>query len=270
MKIPQTLTLITLISLGCIPLLYGDVPARIEVKGKVYEGQIRWMPSSKRYAFTMKGSGGAATETQYSPNDITRKQVQKPANWDDLLKTARSSSPNSALPGLNKMVDDYKMLEWDEQAAFVIGTILLRSNKYDDFLRVASKVVEDNPRAAAASNMAPLYWKAMIETGKTGGGKLDKMLDYAISTAPTPIAAKALIARGDQLMKAGKPRDALKDGYLRCVLLYGREKDAHAEALYRAALAHDQLQESTYAEKMRQTLFSRYGNSTWAQKARGN
>ena len=52
--------------------------------------------------------------------------------------------------------------------------------------------------------------------------------------------------------------------------MYGREKEAHAEALYKAAAAFDELQQAPYADKMRQTLLSRHKDSPYAQKLRGN
>ena len=82
--------------------------------------------------------------------------------------------------------------------------------------------------------------------------------------------AGALIVRGDMLKKEGRTADALKDGYLRCVFLFVQEKTAHAEALYKASLAFDELHQPTYAERMRQTLLSDHKDSEFARKLRGN
>ena len=271
MKSSRIFAMAALVALGAAPAVFGNVPAKVEMtNGQVYECKIRWMPASKKYAITRAaGAGGAAVEQQVSPSAIVRKQIAPPAGWRELLQQA-SKSPDAAMPRLLQLVDEYKMLDYDEQAAYVIGQIYLKRNKYDDFIKVAEKVVQDNPAAASVSVMAPLYWTSLIETGKTAGGRLEKMLDGAVASAPAGVAAKALVARGDLLKKAGRTRDALKDGYLRAVFMYGREKEAHAEALYKAAVAFDELQQAPYADKMRQKLLSLYKDSPYAQKLRGN
>jgi len=249
----------------------ADVPARIELdNGNVIDCELRWMPASKRYVITRQpAGGGAAIEQQVTASQIVRKQIAPPAGWRELMVQA-GQNPNAALPQLLRIVDQYNMLEYDEQAAFVIGTIYLKSGRAKDFIKIAEKVIQDNPAAAMSSQMAPVYWKALIETGSTAGGRLNKMLDGAVAAAPRPIAAMALIARGDQLRKAGQLRDALKDGYLRVALLFTQERDANAEALYKASLVFDELNQATYAERMRQELLSRHRTSEFAEKLRGN
>ncbi|MGI5869686.1 MAG: tetratricopeptide repeat protein [Kiritimatiellia bacterium] len=271
MKFSRLFTMAALVALGAAPVALGNVPARVEMaNGQGYDCRIRWMPASKRYAITRPtGTGSGAMEQQVTPAEIVRKQVAPPPGWSALVQQA-AKAPDAALPKLLQLVDEYKMLEYDEYAAFIIGQIYLQRNRHNDFIKVAEKVIQDNPAAASRSKMAPLYWTSLIETGKTAGGQLEKMLDDAVANASTDIAAKALVARGDQLKKAGRTRDALKDGYLRVVFLYGREREAHAEALYKAAVAFDELQQTPYADKMRQTLLSRYKDSPFAQKLRGN
>lgn len=271
MKCSRIFTMAALVALGAAPLAFADVPAKVEMdNGQIYECKLRWMPASKKYAITRSaGAGGTAVEQQVSPSQIVRKQVAPPAGWRELIQQA-GKSPAAALPRLLQLVDEYKMLDYDELAAMVIGQIYQKQGKHAEFIAVAEKVAQDNPAAASASKMAPYYWASLIETGKTAGGKLEKMLDDAVATAPSDVAAKALVARGDLLKKAGRTRDALKDGYLRCVFMYGREREAHAEALYKAAIAFDELQQAPYADKMRQTLLSRYKDSPYAQKLRGN
>lgn len=253
---------------GAFSAARADVPAKVELSSGVIECKLRWMPASKKYVI-IRGVGGQAMEQQVNPSEILRKQIAPPAGWTDLLVLA-SKSPDAALPKLLQIVDEYKMLEYDEQAAFVAGTIYMRKGKPEDTIKICEKVTLDNPAAASISQMAPVYWAALLETGRGAGGKLDKMIAEAITSAPRPIAAQALVVRGDSLKKAGRTRDALKDGYLRCALLYTQEKDANAEALYKASLAFDELRQATYAERMRQTLLTKHRNSEFARKLRGN
>ncbi len=144
MKSSRIFAMAALVALGAAPAVFGNVPAKVEMaNGQVYECKIRWMPASKKYAITRAaGAGGAAVEQQVSPSDIVRKQIAPPAGWRELLQQA-SKAPDAALPRLLQLVDEYKMLDYDEQAAYVIGQIYLKRNKYDDFIKVAEKVVQD-------------------------------------------------------------------------------------------------------------------------------
>lgn len=254
---------------GAFSVARADVPAKVELSSGVIECKLRWMPASKKYVIVRTAPGGGAMEQQVDPSEILRKQIAPPAGWKDLLLLA-SKSPDAALPKLLQIVDEYKMLEYDELAAYVAGTIYMKKGKPEEVIKISEKVTRDNPSAASLSQMAPVYWAALIATGKTSGGNLDNMIAEAITSAPRPIAAQALVARGDILKKAGRTRDALKDGYLRCALLYVQEKDANAEALYKASLAFDELRQATYAERMRQTLLTKHRNSEFARKLRGN
>ncbi len=249
----------------------ADVPARVELaNGTVIEARLRWMPASKRYVIIRPAPGGGpAVEQQVQPSQIVRKQVAPPAGWRELVQQA-AQSPDAAIPRLLRLVDEYKMLEYDEQAASILGTLYLQRGRAEDFIKVAEKVIQDNPGAATTSVMAPLYWEALIATGKTAGGQLNTMLTTAVASAPRPIAAKALIARGDIHTRENRHRDALKDGYLRVALLFTQERDANAEALYKASKAFDALNQVTYAERMRQTLLTRHRTSEYATKLRGD
>lgn len=247
----------------------ADVAAKVELtNGNVVEGKLRWMPASKKYALT-RTVGGAAVEQQVTPSEIVRKQVAPPAGWRELVQQA-AKSPDAALPKLLQTIDEYKMLEYDEQAAYYAGSIYLSKGKPQDVIKICEAVTLDNPSAASVSPMAPVFWEALIATDKTAGGKLEKMLTEAVVSAPRPVAAKALIARGDMLKKAGRTQDALKDGYLRCIFLYAQEKNAQAEALYKASVAFDELRQATYADRMRQNLLSLHKDSQFARKVRGN
>ncbi len=253
---------------GAFSVARADVPAKVELSSGVIECKLRWMPASKKYMI-IRGVGGQAMEQQVDPSEILRKQVAPPADWKELEQLVYKN-PDAALPKLLQIVDEYKMLEYDERAAYYAATLYMKKGKPEEAIKVCEKVTQDNPAAASLSQMAPVYWSALLATGKTSGGNLDKMIAEAITSAPRSIAAQALIARGDSLKKAGRTRDALKDGYLRCALLYTQEKDANAEALYKASLAFDELRQATYAERMRQTLLTKHRNSEFARKLRGN
>ena len=132
---------------------------------------------------------------------------------------------------------------------------------------VKEAVIASKPEAGTTSDLAPVYWEAMLATGRTG--RLAPALEEAIKSAPRPVAARAHTLRGDLLKSENRPRDALKDGYLRTITLFRDVRDAQPEALFKAAVAFEALQQVQYAESMRQRLLSGYADSDYAKRLRG-
>jgi len=235
-------------------------------------GEIRWEGSSQRYAITYRAPGGgtAMTTIRHSPAEILEMRVAKPANFDQLMTQVRSATPDTAIPGLTKIVADYKMLEWDANAAQVIATIHNNARRWEETIKLGDKVVDENPGAGATSIFAPLYWTAMLRAGSGKNfSKIKGWVDTAIATAPRPVAAAALNVRGDMLSADKKYKEALAEGYLRAALMYTNERDANAEALYKAAETFDLVGQTSYAEKMRDRLFSFHRTSVWTRRLQG-
>jgi TolA-binding protein len=67
-------------------------------------------------------------------------------------------------------------------------------------------------------------------------------------------------------MKQGNYKDALLDGYLRTVVLFGDIKPTQPEALYKAAQCFDQLGQGPYAERMRKKLLADFPQDPYAQR----
>jgi len=234
-------------------------------------GELRWEASSQKYAITYRTPGGTGNTTmRYSPNEIIELRVQKPANFDQLMTQVRGATPDTAIPGLTQIVTNYKMLEWDANAANVIATIHNKARRWEETIKLGDKVTDENPGAASTSILAPLYWTAMLRAGSGKNiNKISGWIDTAVATAPRPVAAAALNVRGDMLKAAKKPKEALAEGYLRAALMYTNERDANAEALYKAAETFDEIGQTSYAEKMRDRLFSYHRSSTWAKSLQG-
>ena len=109
-----------------------------------------------------------------------------------------------------------------------------------------------------------MYWQALLKTGK--GARLNDLITKAIAEGGREASAAALVMRGDMLMERKEALNALKDGYLRVVVLYENVKDIQPEALYKAAKAFDSLNRTADAERMRSKLRSKYAQSEYARK----
>lgn len=239
----------------------AEVKAKIILEGIETPCMLMWKPASKVYVVKQ---GNMTREV--SPESIQAMVVAPPAGWDEIMKRVRSANPATAIPQLQKVMQDYVMLEYDGKAGAIAAQIYLKQGKAQEALKICEKVVQTNKRAAYASDMAPFYWEALIATGKTAS--LPNMLNRAISSGNRTISAAALIARGDLLRSEDKNMEALKDGYLRVVYLYNSETSKQPEAIYKAFETFNKLGQTTYAEKMRSLMLknSTYKKSEWAKK----
>lgn len=243
---------------------YADVSAAIQVReGSQTVNQnvsIRWQSTSKQYVVTRKDS---AVTYNLKPEAILQKRVVAPADWAKVR-----AAPAANIARLEAIVSEYLMLDYDELAAGLLARVYLADKKPQNAIKVCEKIIAENPAAAYASAMSPFYWQALMITGKTAG--LDKMFDNAALYASNGTAARALIFRGDLYTKESRLKDALKDGYLRVVFLYRSEPAARAEALFKAAETFDKLNQTSYAERMRQQLLTQHADSEHAKRLRGN
>ena len=249
-----------------------DVKGRITlVDDRELTGLITWKPVARQYSISIQAAGGATTTQSIPVDKVKSIRVVKPEGWDALEAEIRGGKATAAtLPKLQKIMDDYTMLQYDALAARYILELHLRANRPEEAMKIADKLIQGDPRAASTSEAAPSIWKAMIATGKTT--RLERYLDEAVRGGSRVVSAKALVARGDLLAKNGDMKAALKNGYLRVVCLYGDIPEVQPEALYKAGDAFEKAGQVSYAEKMRQRLLQnpRYQNSSWARKLRGN
>ncbi len=255
----RTTLLVGAALLAAPSLLHADVMARITRKsGGQIQGMTRWQAANKKYVVTVK-QGQVDTLMEVPVADVANVQVQAPPNFKQAIQ-----AKNTAV--LEKIMKDYTMLQYDAEAGYVLARIYLGQGKNADALRACKSVLNANPNAIH-TNLAPVYWKALLANGQ--GADLAPILDAAIREDPPAVAAGALLVRGDLLRADNKLKEALTDGYLRVVALYRAQREVQPEALAKAAEVFEQLQQPQYAQKMRQELLTRYADSAEANKLRG-
>lgn len=246
----------------------ADVPAKIKLspEGADIQCQLRWLPVDKVYLVTAKSPNGATSEQRKKPEDIYSFVVQPPKGWQNILAQL-NKSPESVVPQLQAIAKEYKMLQYDCEAGRLLGTIYLKKGNPAQALKLMNEIKTGNAKACSDSRMAPVYWQAMVDAKQTNG--LAGLLERGAQSTDRLVAGKACVLRGKFLMQENKPKDALKDGFLRAALLFGDQPEVQAEGLYEAALAFDKMNQSTQAEKMRAQLLSKYRNSPFAAKLNG-
>lgn len=243
---------------------FADVPGQIWKKGdnRPLTGAIRYLPASKTYVVT--GKGGAALNIPLA--EVGRISVEKPAGMDAATQMVNAGRFAQAIPVLQKIAADYKMLEWDAVATRYLAQATLKAGQPADAVTICEQIIADNPAAAYSGEMAPVYWEALLQAGRESA--LLRALGKAVESGDRVIAAQAQIKRGDILKKKGNPKEALVDGYLRVVTLFQSVEQVQPEALFKAMQCFEELKEPTHAERMRKLLLGKYPQSEWAQQAK--
>lgn len=248
--------------------VFGDVPGSItDSKGETHKGQVRWSARDKAYVITNKG-----IELTIKAADVDELDITKPAGYDEAVEKVNKGTPSSAIPVLEKIVKDYKRLQWDKSAGRFLAQAYIDTGKADAAEKVCSDIISMDATAAYKGDLAPAYWSALLALGKTS--KLETTLDKAFKTGDRFSSGAALLVRGDMIIKDGNEsvdacRKALVDAYLRVVLLYREERLAdrlQPEALFKAARCFEKMGQSGRADQMRSELKRSYGSSPWASK----
>lgn len=256
---------------GAALLARADVNAQVVLAdgdGRPVPCSIRWLPVDKVYNVTMKAEGNP--QRRVKPEAILKMRVEPPKGWSEIAKRA-AADPKAAtgpLRGqLEQIAGNYKMLQYDGEAGKLIAEGFLKQNNPNGAIDACKKIMAGNKDAGWNSAMAPAYWQALLDANKIG--EVQPLLDKGVTASEQAVSMMACIRRGDLYMKKNEPKLALKDGYLRAVLLYRDQGEARAEALYRAGEAFEKAGQNTYAERMRDELRSKYSRTSWGKKLLG-
>lgn len=234
------------------------------VNGGQTRGELRWKNSAKEYeVVTDKGS------FTFPEDQVERVVVNPPAELAAAVKRVQSNSNlAAAITTLAEIAKDYRHLTYDREATRWLAEAYNKQGNPAKAISACETVIRDNAEAAYMGDMAVAYWDALIKDGKAS--KLNLLLEKAIASGDKSAAAFALVKRGDAAMARGTARvnceEALRDGYLRVILLYAdAASEAYAEALYKGAKAFDGMGQGARADKLREQLKSECPSSSWAR-----
>jgi outer membrane protein assembly factor BamD (BamD/ComL family) len=241
----------------------ADVTGSIITKDeKSFTGVIKWKASARVYVVSTK-----SVDLELQREQIKEMTIPEPAGYKEAIKAVQEGRPQQAIAVLERVAQDYVMLQWDEPATRALAEAYLGSGDTAKALSACDKVIAAKPEAAYAGEMAPLYWQVLLKASRTS--KLEDLLEQAIKSGSQEATAVALIMRGDILFAKADFKGALKDGYLRVITLHRSVRSAQPEALFKAAKAFDQLNQAPRAETMRKQLLTEFGSSDWASQVKG-
>lgn len=260
----KNVTLVCMVSLLMTGAVFGQVQGTIvNTDGKTFPGLLKWKVQSKAYSVAANNM-----DMEIPLASVADIQVAKPKDLDSAEKQIAAGNSATAIPLLEKVSKDYFMLKWDKPAIRLLAEAYLRSGDMEKALKICDAMIAADPSAAYLGEIAPMYWQVLLKLNRTA--KVEELVLKAIKSGDRLASAFALIMRGDLVLATGETPDnslkALRDGYLRVVLLYKSEKEAVPEALYKAAKCFEKAGQSARAEQMRSELKKDFSTSPWAQK----
>ena len=231
------------------------IQGTLSTETETLTGEIKWQGRNKQYVISVK-KGSTAVDMERKLEDVVKLDIPKPAGYDKAVEQVEAGNGASAIPTLAKIVADYRMLQWDKPAGRYLALAYLASGNAQKAYEACSPIISEDKAAAYSGDLAAAYWQALLKLGKTS--QLESLLKKAATSGDRASSAAALVMRGDIIVSTSndapdKLKDALRDGYLRVVLMYqdaacARER---AEACLKAAQCFDKLGQAARAEKLR-------------------
>lgn len=243
-------TLILSLAALAVPELFA-IQGTISTDAETFAGDIKWHAREKKYIVEK----GKITK-EFKLADVTGIDVAKPAGFDKAVQLVQDGQGASAIGTLTKIVSDYRMLKWDKPAGRYLAMAHLAAGNAQKAYDACQAIVSEDKSAAYSGDLAAAYWQSLLKLGKTE--QLEGLLKKASASGDRQSSAAALVMRGDIIVagsndKPDELRRALRDGYLRVVLMYQDAPCAreHAEACLKAAQCFDKLGQSARAEQLR-------------------
>lgn len=214
-------------------------------------GDVKWHARDKKYIIEK----GKITK-EFKLADVTSLDIPKPAGFDKAVQAVENGQGASAVATLTKIVADYRMLQWDKPAGRYLTLAHLAAGNTQKAYDVCSPIVAEDKSAGYSGDLASAYWQALLKLGKRE--ELEKMLKKAATSGDRQASAAALVMRGDIIVAASHDspaelKKALRDGYMRVVLMY-QDADCvreRREALRKAAGCFDKMGQAARAENLR-------------------
>ncbi len=253
---------------GAAPLLAqvaAGVPGVLKVNNRDFPGMVRWWPSAKEYSVSDVKTG---VEIRHPLAAVQSMRIARPKELDPAIAAVKANTGASAIAALIKIVNDYAMLQYDEEATRWLAEAYLQTNNGAEALKAIEKITTQRPQAAYLGDLATVYWRVLLRENRTA--KLDELLENAVKSGDRAASAAALILRGDLILKSGDTQEhhtrALKDGYLRVITLYRGIRAVQPEANYKAAKSLEKLGMSSRAQERRDLIRKEFPGSEWANK----
>ena len=227
------------------------IQGSVSTETETVSGDVKWYGRDKKYVIEM----GKITK-EFKLAEVTSLDIPKPAGYDKAVSAVVAGQGASAIPVLTKIVADYRMLQWDKPAGRYLAMAHIAAGNAQKAYDVCSPIIAEDRSAGWSGDLASAYWQALLKLGKTE--QLEGLLKKAATSGDRASSAAALVMRGDIIVSTSNDapealKQALRDGYMRVVLMYQDPecRRERADALIKAAACFDKLGQAARAENLR-------------------
>ena len=227
------------------------IQGSVSTETETVSGDVKWHGRDKKYVIEK----GKVTK-EFKLADITKLDIPTPPGYDKAVQQVENGQGAAAVPILTKIVADYRMLQWDKPAGRYLALAHIAAGNAQKAYEVCAPIVNEDKTAGWSGDLAAAYWQALLKLGKTE--QLEGLLKKAATSGDRPSAAAALVMRGDIIVSSSNDapeelRKALRDGYMRVVLMYqdAECRRERGEAMLKAAACFDKLGQAARAENLR-------------------
>lgn len=202
----------------------------------------------------------------YTPGQVRKAVADKPQYFDKAAAALRAGNADAAVAGLEKIVSDYRGLEWDVRAMPYLAQAYSAKGDYLKAERAFDKLFEQSPGLKKNSDLNVAYAEVLLKAKKMSS--LESHLSDMISSGDRKAAAFAQLMRGNIELQRQDYKAAAKD-YLRTVYFFRNQTEVMPEATFKLAEALDKMRDKR-AREWYQTVVDSYPGTEFASKARAN
>ena len=118
------------------------------------KGDIKWQGRSKSYAVSFK-KGNTMVSAEYPLDSVESLEIDKPAGFDKAVENVQRGNGAASIAILTKIVQEYKMLQWDKLAGRYLVEAYLSANNPQKAYEAAESIIKDDKSAEWKGDLAP-------------------------------------------------------------------------------------------------------------------
>ena len=227
------------------------IQGSVSTETETVSGDVKWHGRDKKYVIEK----GKITK-EFKLAEVTALDIPKPQGYDKAVQMEENGQGAAAVPILAKIVADYRMLQWDKPAGRYLAMAHLAAGNAKKAYDMCEEIIKEDKSAGWSGDLASAYWQSLLKLGKTD--QLEGLLKKAATSGDRQSSAAALVMRGDIVVQGSNDapeelKKALRDGYMRVVLMYQDPecRRERGEAMLKAASCFDKLGQAARAENLR-------------------
>jgi len=190
--------------------------------------------------------------------------VDKPEAYDAAVRMIQSREWDRAVDALQKIVRDYRLLQWDNRAKALLARVYAEKGEYEKAVAAYDETLKEIPGILEEDEVRRGYLKAL-----RGAGQVDRLmpvLGESIANSSRELAAQALMMRAQLYVQQGELTLALYD-FVIVAEMFRDIPEVQPEALFKAAEILGKLGDPKAAE-FTSRLAKEYPDSSFAGQAR--